>query len=350
MPEFGRPVLLVPAYRPPPSLAEMVRALAESREFASVIIVDDGSGAQSAGVFDELGAIEGVRLLRHAVNLGKGAALKSGLNCAAVEFPHSVGVVTADADGQHRVEDIRAVARGLIDSPKHLVLGVRAFRGRIPLRSRLGNAITRQVIRFFIGRPLLDTQTGLRGIPMELVPELLRLKPTGFDFELDMLLTCGHVRREIAEIPIETVYIDDNRSSHFNPLLDSMRIYFVFLRFSSVSLITSVIDNLVFVGLVPFGGSLLACQLTARATACLFNYTANKSGVFHSQARNRVALPKYAAAAFLAGLLSYFIFSNLSRRFGINVVAAKILTETGLFIVSFIVQRDVVFKRDETEG
>jgi len=165
------------------------------------------------------------------------------MNYAACTFPECAGVVTADADGQHTVKDILRTAAELFDHPRHLILGSRRFDGAVPFRSKLGNVMTRRIMRALTGQKLVDTQTGLRAVPIDFVPELLRLKATGYDFELEMLMACRHTARLIAEVPIATIYIDDNRSSHFNPLLDSMAVYFVFLRFSAVSLLTAGIDK-----------------------------------------------------------------------------------------------------------
>ena len=338
-----RPVVLIPAYQPSPALPRMVRELAASGEVETVVVVDDGSGAEYQATF-EAAAVEGAVVLRHAVNLGKGAALKTGLNAAVCRFPGHVGVVTADADGQHKVQDILRTARALAANPARLVLGVRDFLGDVPLRSRIGNGLTRAVMRFVTGQSLSDTQTGLRGIPMEFVPELMRSQPTGYDFELDMLLRWRDARREIMEVAIETVYIDRNRGSHFNPLLDSMRVYFVFLRFAAVSLITAGIDNTVFLLLHHSWASVIGCQFASRAVAGVFNYSANKLEVFHSLARNQAALPRYCLSVVAQGLVSYFLFINLSRLLGIDVVLAKIAVETALFFASFVVQREFVFR------
>ena len=80
------------------------------------------------------------------------------------------------------------------------------------------------------GLSLRDTQTGLRGVPRALFEGLLNLRTHGYDFELDMLLLVKRSNIEIIEIPIETVYLEDNNSSHFNPLLDSLKIYMVFYK------------------------------------------------------------------------------------------------------------------------
>jgi len=113
-------------------------------------------------MFRRLATLERTSVLRHVVNLGKGAALKTGLNHAACLYPESVGVVTADADGQHSAADILRVAAELTANPRDLVLGVRTFGRSVPLRSRLGNALNSRHHAGDHRQKLSDTQTGLR--------------------------------------------------------------------------------------------------------------------------------------------------------------------------------------------
>lgn len=343
----ARPVVLIPAYKPGEALPRLARELAESGGFAGIILVDDGSGPGYRGVFSEAAKTPGVAVLRHAVNLGKGAALRTGLNHAACQFPESVGVITADADGQHAVADILRVAADLAASPARLTLGVRSFDGAVPWRSRLGNTLTRAIMRAVTGQRISDTQTGLRGVPTTFIPHLLRLRATGYEFELDMLVTAREAGRAIRETPISTIYLDGNRSSHFNPLTDSMRIYFVFIRFLAVSLITAGIDNLVFILTMFWLADALLCQGAARLVAGAFQFTAAKRGVFHSQAPAAVAAPRYILTVIASGALSYMIIQNLVLYAGMKVIPAKLLAETVLFFLSFVIQRDFVFRRKE---
>lgn len=308
-----------------------------------MLLVDDGSGLEYRQLFRSLAAIEGVTVLTHVVNLGKGAALKTGMNHAAYAFPESVGVVTADADGQHGAEDILKVAAELTATPRDLILGTRAFDTNVPLRSRFGNTLTRSVMRLVTGQKLADTQSGLRGIPLDFIPLLLKLRPNGYDFELDMLVKCKDTGRHIREVPIATIYIDNNRSSHFSPLRDSMRIYFVFIRFLAVSMSTAVIDNVVFIAGMHFAPHVLLCQAMGRLVAGTFQYTAAKHGVFHSRARMASALPKFWMLLAFSGFLSYLLIQSFVRYTSLHVIPAKLTAETVLFFISFVIQRDFVF-------
>lgn len=338
--------VVIPALRPGPALAGLVRDLSLAG-IRHIIVVDDGSGDGSREVFDACLALPGVEVIRHAANLGKGAALKTGIRHAMAAEAGGAGVVTADADGQHLSQDILRVAAALEENPDCLVLGARTFGGEVPWRSRVGNTVTRRLVRLLAGQPLTDTQTGLRGIPRSLLPHLVEIASCGYEFELDMLIAAKHRGHRIVEIPIRTVYEAGNRASHFNPLLDSMRIYFVLLRFSALSLLTAALDNAVFFLCFGVTSAVGRSQIAARAAAVLFNYGAARRAVFLSSERHRIVLPKYLLLVAASGTASYALIGLLRGAFGWPVMAAKIAAESILFLANFVIQRDVVFRRRE---
>lgn len=337
------PPVLIPAYRPTEALAHLVGDLT-SRGFGQIIVVDDGSGPSFDPLFRSLLRHPQVTLLRHEINRGKGEALKTALHHLLESHPAAEGAVTADADGQHLPEDIERVARRLAGAGgATLVLGARTFGPGVPLRSRLGNLITAAAMRWICGLRLADTQTGLRGIPRTLAARLLETKTGGYEFELDMLLMSKHAGFAVSEVPIATVYADGNRSSHFHPLRDSMRIYFVLLRFMLVSLATAVIDNAVFRLVLAFTPSLPEAQLAARLAANSFQYPAARRAVFHSGRPHRRELPRFLAVATAHALLSYAAIGWLAGAHGLPLLPAKIAVETALFPLNFLLQRDWVF-------
>jgi len=340
----------LPAYNPGRQFPELIEALAQT-DIERVIVVNDGSGPAFEHAFRRLADLPRVYVLRHAVNLGKGAALKTALNFVLAAFPELVGVVTADADGQHLVDDIVAIAKTLLRNPDALILGVRQFDQAVPMRSRFGNTLTRHFLRFLVGQRLADTQTGLRGIPKQLIPQLLKLPSSGYEFELDMLIACKHRSCPIVQQKIRTIYIDDNRSSHFSPVFDSMRIYFVLFRFTVNSLITALIDNLVFAAVYFSGASVVRAQAAGRLLALTFNYAAARSFVFLSQQTHGVVLPRYLLLVLASGFVSYSLIQLLISLLSFPVLTAKVTAELLLFIVNFLIQRDMVFtKRAEKES
>lgn len=346
----GLPPVLIPAYRPSDELVRLARRLA-GRGFGRIIVVDDGSGPDHAALFADIARLPEVTLLRHERNRGKGEALKTGLRHLLASSADAPGVVTADADGQHLPEDIERVARRLAASDgATLVLGVRRFDRAVPLRSRLGNLFSIHAVRWIAGIRLADTQTGLRGIPRALAAKLVEAATGGYEFELDMLLAARHSGFSIAEEPIRTVYLDGNRSSHFHPLRDSMKIYFVLLRFLMVSLATALIDNAVFAAALALSLPVPAAQALARMFALSFQYPAARRAVFHSREPHRRTLPRFLTVALAHALVSYASIHWLAAHWGGGWMPAKIAVETCLFPLNFLLQRDWVFMAGRRAG
>ncbi len=334
--------ILIPAYNPTQTLCSLVEDLTARGHH--VVVVDDGSERQYASLFNQLESRPQVVILRHAVNLGKGAALKTGLNYIAVHYTSAKGVVCADADGQHLTEDILKVGRRIPDDSGALVLGVRSLSSDAPLRSRVGNALTRRIFNFLMGLRLADTQTGLRGISRCLICDYLDLRANRYEYELEQLVRAKQNGHRILQVPISSIYIDENAGSHFNPLLDSMRIYFVLFRYMLSSMFAAGLDYLIFMVTVSMTGNILASQYIARALAGGFNYAVNRERVFFSSAPVFSSLPKYVL---LAATLAYcaYLLIIFFKYAGIPVVVAKPMAESLLFVVSFGMQRSFVFAR-----
>jgi glycosyltransferase involved in cell wall biosynthesis len=336
--------ILIPAYRPGAVLIDIVRDL-RAGDWETVVVVDDGSGADYAPIFSEIGRMPGVQVVPHAVNLGKGSALKAGINFILCAYPKTAGIVTVDADGQHDPADVRKVCARFRKDPDALVLGARTFEGDVPLRSKLGNLITRRVMRVVVGHNLSDSQTGLRAIPIALLPRLLKLPAAGYEFELEMLIAAKHLGLRVIEQPIRTIYEPGNASSHFQPLRDSLRIYFILLRFTAIGVLSAVLDNLVFYLLFRATGSLLESQVGARVLAVLFNYAAVRKAAFLSEEGHQVLLPRYLLLVIANLGISYEGIQLLDRLLPVGVVPAKMMVEAILFIANFAIQRDYVFCR-----
>ncbi len=334
--------IVIPAFRPGPQLADVVEQL-ERGGASAIVIVDDGSGAEYAAIFERCSAFPQVHILRHESNLGKGAALKTAIRFVLETFPNGSGVVTADADGQHDPGDIIRVAAALEQNSDCLILGARQFDRHVPFRSRIGNLATRVLARVILGQHVQDSQTGLRGLPRNLLPYISELRSDRYEFELDMLIAAKHLGLVVIEVPIKTIYAPGNPTSHFDPLRDSMRIYFVLFRFGLLSLLTAAVDNVVFFFAYRATASVLASQALSRSAAVLFNYGAARRAVFLSHERHRVLFPKYILLVITSGALSYGLIRLLTHLFAIDAIVAKIGAESLLFIANFILQRDFVF-------
>ncbi len=353
---LSRIVVLIPAYKPGEALVVLSEELNE-RGFNQVIIVDDGSGDEYTPVFNRLEKL-GCRVLKHNVNKGKGRALKTGIEEIIFLGDDIDGVVTADADGQHLVRDIVCVARMMTEWQNTMVLGSRAFQGEVPLKSRMGNAITRSVFNFLSGQRIRDTQTGLRGVPYSALSDLLKLPGDRYEYEMNMLLEASRLCLKLKEIDIETVYINNNSGSHFSPLKDSWRIYKRILMFGASSMLAFLIDFAVFtlmsLWVLPNVYSLSAdtkllevlfAAVPARIISSLVNFLVNRNVIFSKKKKDRLGRHLLGYYLLVAAILAVNILMITGlQMLGLNVLVAKIITEAILFFVSFFVQRRVIFK------
>lgn len=335
--------ILIPAYQPSNTLISLVDKLLSQADYP-IVIINDGSDPSCQPVFQTLEQRPRVQVIAHAVNLGKGQALKTGFNHCLTHFTEDfVGVVTADADGQHLPSDIINLANQLKSNPQTLWIGSRAFDQNVPWKSQLGNTMTRHIFRLLIGKMVYDTQSGLRGVPAHFMRKLLKVPATGYEFELDMLVSAAQNKLPIQEHRIQTVYIANNQSSHFHPLLDSLRVYFVFVRFCALSLLTALLDFIVFTIAFFVAPSILSSIIIARVVAGSFNFLCGKWYIFQSKQRILPEAVKFALLVVGLGCIAYSLIDGLVG-FGMNVFLSKLFVETGLFLLSFSAQRIFIFK------
>lgn len=345
---FKRLTVVIPAYRPEMQLIDVVDGLL-ALNFMDILIVDDGSGQEYRPLFNALREMRGVEVIENAINLGKGAALKNAFNHVLVTRTDLIGVVTVDADGQHLACDVHAIANCLVESPRSLVLGTREMNKDVPFRSRFGNELTARVFHFLVGHRLIDTQTGLRGIPVGFLPALLRIPAQRYEFELEMLINTIHNGMEIVEHPITTVYEDGNRTSHFSPLLDSLRIYFVFLRFSLASLLIYFTDLIVFSISILTIKDVLASLIVGRLSGAVVGFFLAKNFVFHKKIFMKSSVLKFGLVWLMLLGMSYFMILAAVDSLGINVYVARAVADFLLFFMNFFAQRAFVFAETDEE-
>ncbi len=344
-------IIVIPAYNPNDSLITLVKQLRELYSF--IIVVDDGSNQSCAQVFERIE--EETILLRHYTNLGKGRALKTAFNhvlgMIGSEHPIS-GVITVDADGQHSIEDVRRIHEALGRSNyKDLVLGCRSFEGKdkdIPLRSRLGNTITRKVFHLLCGIKISDIQTGLRGIPCELCELFCTIDGERYEYETNMILQTSQLDISISEVPIQTIYEDNNESSHFNPLLDSIKIYKVILSYAASSILAWAIDYVVFNVIIALGGGVLLSNYVARGLSAIVNYNVNRKAVFKAENSIR-SLIGYIVLLFVSGTISAILIELLESISGIKIWILKVLVEIILFFFNYFIQNTLIFRRKASD-
>lgn len=385
--------LVIPAYEPGPGLPGLIAELG-SRWCGPIVVVDDGStSAQARESFNDLRelAVPSLTLLTHDHNLGKGAALKTaftyltgtdadwpaasatpapGQSCAQLApqagKPESsqacttrtalVGIVTADADGQHLAADICTVADALRAHPDTLVLGTRDFgQSGIPARSEAGNRTMRTAMRVFCGLSVHDTQTGLRGIPLPFAQLMSHMRGNGYEYETTMLIEAAHRGVPFLEVPIATVYEEGNAASHFRPVADSLKITAVllasFAKYALSSVSASLVDWLAFAafmavlpGGILAGFTITAATLLARIVSALFNFTVNRKVVFKSQTRTRRSAARYAALCVCSACASAALVTGLAHALPLPAIAIKPLVDTALFFVNYRIQQSWVFR------
>ena len=340
--------LIVPAYKPTADMLPMLKRCADDAMFVPVV-VNDGSGPEFDALFADLP--EGVALLIHPENRGKGAALKTAIRHVLENMPECAFAVTADADGQHFDEDIRKVAELIREKPDSLVLGSRAFDGNVPLRSRFGNSVTRHVFHIASGVKLMDTQTGLRAFGRSLMPALLNIPGERYEYEINMLLHMAQNGVPVEETTIKTVYIDDNSASHFNPIRDSLKIYMCIFKFAASSFIGFLVDYVMVLvfsaltsGFAP-ENSIFVSALLARVISATVNFTINKKLVFKSSGGWKSELGKYALLAVCILAVNILLLDLFTLGIGIPLAVSKLIVEVLLFAVSFVVQGKFVYRR-----
>lgn len=338
--------IVIPAYKPKLSLIDLVKELSE--RFTNIVVVDDGSGNAYASIFERVRLIgNGVQVLTHSVNQGKGRALKTAFNHLIISNDSSIiGAITVDADGQHDIVDVEKVAETMESNAGCVILGCRSFKdASIPFRSRLGNRISKVVYEWACGLKVSDTQTGLRGIPFDLLTTLCKIVGERYDFETNMLLTVMDVGRQFKEVSIRTIYEDNNETSHFNPLMDSVRIYTVIVKYSISSLITSLADYIVFSVMIICGLPIVVSTYIARVLAGLLNFAINKTIVFRSKNNGKLQFIKYWLLVFFSGTISGLMITWLtSINSRSSPVLFKIPVEILLYILNYYIQRTYIFR------
>lgn len=337
--------VIIPAYHPTEQLYHMVQDL-QASGFDKIIVVDDGSGKSSEPLFQKIQAM-GCDLLTHAANRGKGRALKTAFEYFLSSYAKDYfGVITVDADGQHMLADILRMKEALFAHPDSLTLGCRNFDGQdIPLRSRLGNRITRGVMRFLCGMEIRDTQTGLRAISGSLLRIFIKTPGERYEYEMNMLLEAQKNHCPFYQVPIETVYYDNNQSSHFSPLKDSLKIYEMIFKYTISSLLSVVIDFGIFILLNQLGNNFILYTYISRVCSSLVNFTVNRNMVFGGkQGSAGASLVKYYLLLFFSGGISGIFVTVMHNAFSVNPVVGKMLADTSLFFLNYYIQKNLVFK------
>ena len=350
--------ILIPSYEPEERLVGYVDELA-SRGFERIVVVDDGSGESYREIFGRLNAKPFCTVLHHDVNKGKGAALKTGYAYIHEQQPDSIGVVTADADGQHSSDDCVRMAEALVADGNSVIIGTRDFSlGKIPFRSWIGNRWSSFTFALVLGKWPPDTQTGLRAFPMELLPLQMSVRGERYEYEMGVLMAMVRKGVSMRTLPIRTIYENGNSCSHFKPLQDTIRINRLvladFIRFAGVSIASFTLDQSLAWG---FAVALRAAGLTetaviwasgfsARLMSSVFNFSLNRSFVFKSGCGIGSSAWKYALLCVAVIVLSNAGVSALSFA-GVPRGAAKFVCDVLLYFAGYRVQSKFIFRHSQ---
>ena len=356
--------VVLPSLNPDEKLQKTVASLL-AVGFTDLVLVNDGSRADTLRFFPA--EDERITVLRHEVNRGKGAALKTAFRYVLDHRPASRGVVTVDGDGQHRAEDVRRCAETMLADGEKIIFGCRDFSlPHVPRRSRTGNRITSAVFRIFCGLRLSDTQTGLRAIPKKLLPLMLTVPGDRFEYETNMLHEMQAHGIGLAEVKIDTVYIEENKTSHFRPFRDSVRVYSRFLMFIGSSAVSFLLDALLMFLFLTLAEKLLsvhfenesttavaataACKACARIVSALFNFTLNRKKVFGAAGNTGRAMLRYFILAACILLVSSGATALGKLLFGLDstwqITLLGVVVDCVLFIANFRIQQAWVFKKE----
>lgn len=340
-------VVIIPAYKPDKTLVTITDQLWAYG--CQMVVVDDGSGEGYQEIFDKVKDI--CIVLHHLENRGKGAAIKTALTYIKNELWDNGPVGIMDCDGQHLPEDMMKLLEFAGTHRKALVLGVRTVGAEMPLKSRLGNKITRVVFRLASGVKVSDTQTGLRAFDVKMIQRLLSVEGERYEYEMNVLMTLAKEKIPIKEVPIRTIYRDKNNSnSHFRSFVDSVRIYKDILKFTFSSFSSFVLDYLLFSLLLLFmphtAVYTLFANVTARAVSAFYIYSMNCRFVFRTKRKAKTAVHYFALAGFVL-IMNNLILGMFTQVFGVSVYPAKLLTECILFIFSWLIQKFVIFRKEK---
>ncbi len=330
-------VALIPAYEPDDKLIPLVDNLKKNNY--QVVVVDDGSGKDYQHIFNKCKT----KVITYPENQGKGHALKEGLKYIKDTYD-AYYIVTMDSDGQHTIEDADKLINYLKKHPRTLVLGSRKRGKNTPLRSFLGNSITRFVYSLVTYRDIYDTQTGLRAFTESLVPYMLEVDGERFEYEMNVLLNATRNNVKIKELTIQTIYIDNNSGSHFNAFKDSFKIYKEILKFSLSSLSCFFLDYVLFVLFNLLTNNIIVSNIIARIISASTNYGLNRSLVFKSTKKVKSSLLQYSLLAIIILILNTALVTTLSLV--MSKYIAKIITEITIFLFSWFIQKNIIFKKE----
>ncbi len=328
-------IALIPAYKPLKLLPDLVCKLSENG--IKVVIVNDGSGDEFNDIFEKCSQYADICV--HKINMGKGAALKTGLGYIYDRYGEESVIVTVDADGQHAIKDALAILSTAEVNPHTLVFGSRKFTGKVPFRSRIGNELTEIAYDVFSGVKMCDTQTGLRAFTGDLIPDLLNISGQRYEYEINMLFGFTKKRIKIIEHEIETIYLNDNSSSHFHPIRDTLRLHWQIFKASSYSHISIAVEYILFALIWLISDKLIIANAVSKSVSALLRFILNRKFGFAPQKNALRSAIKYVFISLGIIVLNTTILYIVITFCSVPPLLSKLIIILFGYIISWIVKK-----------
>ena len=332
--------VLLPVYNPDEKFLTLVEELYK-RGF-KVVACNDGSKESCDEYFRRAKSFADV--IGYKDNKGKGYALKRGFEYIGNNLSEEVDyIVTADSDGQHAIEDIERVAK-LAKKTDGIVLGMRDLSEKIPIKSRIGNDMSKFVYTIVTGVYLRDNKSGLRGFPIRLCQWLQDIPGNKYEYELNVLVTAHKEGMKVTGIDIKTIYENNNKNTHFKPIKDTFRIQRSLWSYGLISMLMyslyiTTISILVWFRIPYFFFWLVGIYVWVTAMHAVINVFS--AGIRH---RQKISVIYYVTCSIkycvstlimllffyqgwnmvLGGLLSLFVIVMLSYLFGRSGILGKV--------------------------
>lgn len=340
---MNKTLIIIPSLNPDEKILTVVKNLKE-KGFQNILVINDGSNKEKESYFIKLEKEFNCEIISYEKNKGKGRALKIGF-FEVLKKKNIENVITVDGDNQHKAIDVCRVNREI--KKGHIVLGSRTFSKEVPFRSRLGNNVISNLFKCISRSNITDTQTGLRGFSIEDLDKVMNIEGERFEYEMNVLLNLDKLSLKVVEVPIETVYIENNKTSHFRVVSDSVKILNRIFKFMISSYICFIVDIALFSLLhyIVLTGSVFIAALLSRVASSYLNYCINYKVVFKGSKNNSKTLFKY----YLLVVVVMFLTSTLTMLLqGVgNIVLVKIIVDFVLFIFNYNVQKKYIFKEEE---
>ena len=316
-------VVLIPSYQPEQTLINLTRGLFE--EGFQVLVVDDGSGPTYASIFEACKKYAIV--IGYEKNRGKGEAIKHGYRYCLDNLKDYKSVITADGDGQHRIDDIIKMDER-VSRTKRTVIGVRKFDVKVPIKSKIGNMLSKVNQALVTARYLPDNQCGLRAFPFTLLTDMVKVFGSRYEYEMNVLTYLETKEIPFSCLRVQTIYENNNKGSHFRPIADTLRIQTSILSYGLINLILYIalmIANYFVFKYVNFGYEISLELSTSICFACyLLVITITKCIAFRPKypAKLILRVVLYELLKFIAILVSVTLFVRVLT---LNIFVAYLL-------------------------